>query len=141
MTFINDYIGCAFKSGGRGPDTFDCWGLVHKLFERYGHPIPDYNISVAAAQAIDLEVERQTATPVWKKLTAPQIPCVVVIQCHPVYVQHFGFMFTADKFVHVLVDKFVCVDSISSPLWEKRIRGFYQYVGRAAAAISYTPSS
>lgn len=29
---FSDYIGKAYASGGRGPDSFDCWGLVMSVF-------------------------------------------------------------------------------------------------------------
>ena len=35
---VNDYIGLEYEDGGRGPDKYDCWGLVrsvrHEVFGR-----------------------------------------------------------------------------------------------------------
>ncbi|MNO71786.1 hypothetical protein D3C76_627090 [compost metagenome] len=28
MEFVNKYLGCSYEDGARGPDRFDCWGLV-----------------------------------------------------------------------------------------------------------------
>lgn len=28
MEFVNKYLGCSYEDGARGPDKFDCWGLV-----------------------------------------------------------------------------------------------------------------
>ena len=127
MKFINKYIGCPFEAGGRGPNSFDCWGLVYYLFKEMGIPIPSHNISVVAAKAINVEVDKQIGLQNWVKIDKPQPPCVVLIQAHPVYTQHFGFLFTHTKFVHVLIDKAVCVESILNPMWEKKIKGFYRY--------------
>lgn len=40
--WINDYIGLAWERGAKGPDRFDCLGLVqHVQSSRYGVPMPD----------------------------------------------------------------------------------------------------
>lgn len=31
MDFVNKYLGCEYKDGARGPDQFDCWGLVRHV--------------------------------------------------------------------------------------------------------------
>lgn len=28
MEFVNKYLGCSYEDGARGPDKYDCWGLV-----------------------------------------------------------------------------------------------------------------
>lgn len=28
MEWVNKYLSCGYKDGGRGPDQYDCWGLV-----------------------------------------------------------------------------------------------------------------
>lgn len=40
---LNDLIGRPFVRGGRGPDGFDCWGLVLEVRRRLRLPLPpDY---------------------------------------------------------------------------------------------------
>lgn len=34
MTWATKYIGLPFAEGGRGPDQFDCWGLVSAVLRR-----------------------------------------------------------------------------------------------------------
>lgn len=36
----DDLIGRPWRLGGRGPDAFDCWGLVLVLAERSGRAVP-----------------------------------------------------------------------------------------------------
>lgn len=31
MQWVNRYLECAYKDGGRGPDLYDCWGLVREV--------------------------------------------------------------------------------------------------------------
>ena len=32
---VNRYIGLMWRLGGRGPDAYDCWGLLRECRERY----------------------------------------------------------------------------------------------------------
>jgi cell wall-associated NlpC family hydrolase len=42
ITYV-DLIGTPFRRGARGPDEFDCYGLVKFLIERAtGREVPDY---------------------------------------------------------------------------------------------------
>lgn len=29
--WVNKYLGCAYEDGARGPDNYDCWGLVRHV--------------------------------------------------------------------------------------------------------------
>jgi len=41
--WVGDLIGKPYAIGGRGPDSFDCWGLVRYFyFENYGISLPLY---------------------------------------------------------------------------------------------------
>ena len=41
---VNDLIGRPWRLGGRGPDAYDCWGLVREVLQRMrpGLPLPDW---------------------------------------------------------------------------------------------------
>jgi cell wall-associated NlpC family hydrolase len=36
------YLGTPFEFGGRGPDTYDCYGLIMAVLKERGVVIPDY---------------------------------------------------------------------------------------------------
>ena len=44
MTEVNDLIGKPWRLGARGPDAYDCWGLVREVMQRMrpGLPLPDW---------------------------------------------------------------------------------------------------
>lgn len=44
MNFINRYLACEYVDGGRGPDQWDCWGLVRQVrHAELGKPLlPEY---------------------------------------------------------------------------------------------------
>ena len=42
MHWAEDLIGCPWVAGGRGPDAFDCWGLVRWCWGRhFGIEVPE----------------------------------------------------------------------------------------------------
>lgn len=42
--WVNDLVGRKYALGGRGPDAFDCWGLLMHVFrDQRGIDLPDWN--------------------------------------------------------------------------------------------------
>lgn len=42
MIDVNEYIGKPYELGARGPDRFDCWGLVMDVYAQLGRALPDW---------------------------------------------------------------------------------------------------
>lgn len=43
MDWTSRYVGLPFRDGGRGPDAYDCWGLVLAVYaERLSVDLPSY---------------------------------------------------------------------------------------------------
>ena len=125
-----DLIGKPFKDGGRGPDSYDCWGLVREVFRRFGVELPDYNVGAFECEQIGQQIMKEMRTLArWQRLKKPEVPCVVVIKNDPVWANHCGVYIGDGKFIHTL-QKIGCnIDRIDHPLWKKRIVGFFRYVG------------
>ena len=48
-----DLIGRPWVAGGRGPDAFDCWGLVRRVqAERFGRSLPEIPVDAGDLRAI-----------------------------------------------------------------------------------------
>jgi cell wall-associated NlpC family hydrolase len=63
MEWINKYLSCLYEDGARGPDKFDCWGLVRHVlhFELGRRLLPSYGslrpkMPRGASQAYEAEV-------------------------------------------------------------------------------------
>lgn len=120
------YLGMPFADHGRGP-AFDCWGLVrHVLQLERGITLPDYggsypshrdHASVAAAI-------RQGAVTGWARHDAASVGAVVVFNIvgRP---WHVGLVVAPDRFLHIPEGETSCVERLSSPMWARRIEGFY----------------
>lgn len=57
MIDINRYVGIPYKEGARGPDAYDCYGLVMSVFEDAGIRLPCWYQGspgiLSASKAID----------------------------------------------------------------------------------------
>lgn len=117
-----DLIGKPFKLTGRGPDSFDCYGLVMELGRRAGWQLPDHQSP---------EVLRQVASvfagclPIWK----PCEPGPGAVACIRMlgFITHVAWVLPHGRLIHVWEKSGgVCVERIST--WERRIAGFYRYI-------------
>ena len=74
--WVSEYIGKKYEFGGRGPDAFDCWGLVMDVFKRRGIDLPDWTADSDTTRAIVNAVTDFTKTAVVKnyalKVDSPQ---------------------------------------------------------------------
>lgn len=122
MAKWDDLVGVPFAYGGRGPDTFDCYGLVRELYARDGISIPDYTSPtdgglITAMMALELYL--------WEEC-APTPGAVVLFRVPGN--SHVGYLTSPTHFVHTWAESNgVLRERLST--WERRVRGFYRYVG------------
>ena len=122
MIYYADLIGKPFRYGGRGPDSFDCYGLLKELYQRDGVEIPDYlspsdGMRIAALMASQLhlweETEDRPGAAIYIKLPRNT---------------HVAYSLGDGRFIHCYQqDNGVCVGNVSD--WQNRIIGYYRYVG------------
>lgn len=123
--YINSVIGKPFVDGGRGPDAFDCWGLICDVFLKCkGIVLPTYDFISASNQReaakAALEYKATWADVV---LGREELGDVVLFRpCHVGVVVRRGYM------LHVDEEMPVCVESFHSPIWKLKILGAYRYV-------------
>ena len=124
--YLADLIGKPFKNKGRGPDGFDCWGLVLEVYRRCGIDLPDYDISAEACEQISKQMCQ--SAPYWTKLESPEVPCLAIIKNDAFFVQHLGVYIGSGKVIHA--QNFgVAIDRIETTFLKHKIRGFFRYVG------------
>ena len=120
-----DLIGLPFKHRGRGPDAYDCYGLVLEIYRRQGIIIFDTGYPTDQGEQAKL-IEGHLYR--WKKV--PQGPGVVLLFRQGALGQHVGMQIDHDRFIHatesynqVKIDRL----SVGAPVPQNLVIGAYQY--------------
>lgn len=103
MHWSLDYIGKSWEIGGRGPDSFDCWGLLMDIYKkRFDIDLPNFeginleNVMIAA-KAIDRNIKNDY----WREIKLPIDECAVGLSRNKV-MHHVGVYLNVDggKILH-----------------------------------------
>ena len=121
---LDDLIGKPFKWCARGPNFFDCYGLVMEVSKRLNNPLPDYK-SFINKELRSLYIENKKSD--FIKVEEPEAGVIVTFKLHPKYVSHIGIMISDYEFIHIMRKKRVAVERIDHPFWKKKIDGFFVY--------------
>ena len=108
-------LGRPYKNGAKGPDSFDCSGLIHYVYKRVSVTLP-----VTAEQQMGAGLD---------------VPPANILPGDLVFFKikkdfHAGIMLNKKDFIHSSKTKGVCVDSIDSTYWKRSIlcfRSILQY--------------
>ena len=116
-------IGIPFQYGGRGPDSFDCYGLLMHLYLQNGIELPDYN---KVSDASTIAAMMTSALPLWKRCGLK--PGVALMFKLPM-TTHVGYYLGNDRFIHTWERSGgVLIERLS--VWKRRLLGAYEYVGK-----------
>ena len=122
---VSDLIGKPFLYGGRGPDHYDCYGLVSEIYKRRGIALPPL-LSATSYKAIDPIFQNEKKG--YIKIDKPEAYAIVSFIIRPPFVSHVGVVLENEKsFIHVLQKRFVAIEQLSSQSWNHRIEGYYRW--------------
>jgi cell wall-associated NlpC family hydrolase len=130
-----DLIGVQFAYGGRGPDTYDCYGLVMELHRRCGVELPDFKSPTVLAEIESLLAANKYQ---WRQVASkPKDDLIPMSAFQPgrvleirmnMHACHVGFIHRPRRFLHVFeTSNGVEVNEIHD--WRERILGVYEYAG------------
>jgi cell wall-associated NlpC family hydrolase len=120
---VDDLVGKPYKLGGRGPDWFDCAGLVVELMRRRGVPIrvPE----TVDSRARNLIAMQAILASRWTGVEEPFRGCLVFLGS-----DHVGVMLNRRQFIHAAEDiGQVCIEYLDNGIWRRKFGGFYEYLG------------
>jgi cell wall-associated NlpC family hydrolase len=123
--YVADLTGKPFLLGGRGPESYDCAGLVVEVLRRQGI---DLSIpSTPGSRDDQFTSMREILATNWIPIPRAVPGCLVYFKGLP---GHVGVMLTAFTFIHVAdaVDQ-VCIERLEGSVWPRRFAGFYEYGG------------
>lgn len=69
---INDLIGRPFEDGARGPEAFDCWGLVAWVGARlHGYSLPDWDAVASETDKVAAIARAEAESERWREIDEP----------------------------------------------------------------------
>jgi cell wall-associated NlpC family hydrolase len=113
-----DLLGKPFRKGARGPDAYDCVGLLLEVERRMGYPIPAWGSHAR---------ELVPAMACWEPVTDPQPGDGILI--HSVDPEWHVAVVCGDNYmIHAHPDCGQVVrERYNSFPWQARIEGFYRW--------------
>lgn len=127
MPDFSDLMGKPFRVRGRGPEDYDCWGLVIEARNRFGLQTPDYDACFVEAEKIGRYSTIAKAL-AFEKVGTPQAGDIVEfrqINNHPN--AHFAVMINAKEMLDITDDGAgVKPRRITSPLERHMIAGYWR---------------
>ena len=118
-----DLIGKPFQALGRGPEAYDCWGLVIEVARRIGIEVPDYGVDPDDPDSISdkfYEVEGN-----YKVVSSAQRGDIVLYKRMDGGL-HFGIMVNSLDMLHVSRALGVHGIRIDNPLMKQLIKRIYR---------------
>lgn len=121
---FSDLLGKGFEYGGRGPDTYDCYGLAREVSRRAGIELPEWE-SVCERIAIHGEIEK--GKELFRQIPKPKPFCLATISILQPYTSHIGIVLgDCRRFLHILEKSSVTMERLDSTDWRGRVTGFWE---------------
>ena len=127
MQYITKYLNTRipFKKYGFTMDGLDCIGMVHLVAKDNNIKIPIINFQYFNNKELSSIFIDQMESDHWVETKRGKNVCVTFKICGRVC--HIGWMIDNDKFIHILEDSEVSIESLKSPTWNKRVYKFLMY--------------
>lgn len=128
---MRDLIGIPFVDGGRDPAVgLDCWGLFRLAMTRFGHCVPDFDVSCFDTPEIAATAAVEAISGPWERISSPEPGCAVLMSLDPDLpglIQHFGVYIGEGRFIHTLKKTRASLASVHHPFWSGKIKGYYRW--------------
>lgn len=105
-----DLLGTPFQRGGRGPDTYDCYGLVCEMYRRRGIVVPDFESPGTLEEVADIIAREEVR---WRRVPLRTPGTLVTFRVDGLGA-HVGYMLEGDNFLHAIESAGVAVDRLTN---------------------------
>lgn len=122
---LQNLLSKQFEYGARGPNTFDCYGLVIEVYKRMGIQLKEF-VSPDDKGLINGIVEEGKID--FIEIHEPEPYCLVTFKTKGKFADHIGVVMPDRKsFIHCAEKKQVAIEKLDHLFWKKRIGGYYRY--------------
>lgn len=120
-----DLVGKPYRLGGRGPDAYDCAGLVVECLRRRGI---DIEIPSTGSKSENYKAMMSILRQSWREVDVPREGVLVFIKP-----AHVGMMVNRRELIHAAEwrDQ-VLIEYLDSPHLRPCFGGFYEYAGKVS---------
>lgn len=124
---VEKYIGKSFRDKGRGPDDYDCYGLICAIYrDERGIELTNYLNYEDSTDALRIPLLYYKEREKWEEVELPMEYDIVVLDINGQPL-HVGCMIDSKMFIHITKGTCVSAESIESQVWKNRIHGFYRH--------------
>jgi len=122
----SEFLGKEYRDGGRGPNAYDCYGLVMAVAAKVGVYVPDLQTPGSLADTHQLYMQERELC---LKLEKPKPFCIVAFIIRSPYVTHMGMVLPdTRRFIHIMYKRLVTIERLVHPVWQKRVAGYYEFI-------------
>jgi cell wall-associated NlpC family hydrolase len=126
--WVAEFIGKPFQDRGRGPESYDCYGLLVETYRRiFNIEIPSFSTSYATAndrEAVARVFFEESSSARWRRVDLKDAQPPDVLAMSLAGNRHVGVLVTPDRFLHVLPGRETCVERLKQ--WMPRITAVYR---------------
>lgn len=130
---IGDYVGIPYLLHGTTREGLDCWGLPRLWYrEQYGIELPSfgdrYGRELDAVERAHIAEVVRGESPKWQSIRQghEQRGDLVLFRVAGEEA-HLGVVLDAGRFLHARPGTDSCVERYDSPVWARRVAGFYRW--------------
>jgi cell wall-associated NlpC family hydrolase len=102
-------LGKPYRSGAKGPDSFDCSGLVYYVYKQANVKVP---VTAERLERAGYEIAGEEVLP----------GDLILFKIKHAY--HVGIMLNKKEFIHSSRSKGVAIDSAEQAYWKRGLMGF-----------------
>lgn len=130
MHWSSAYVGLPFEDGGRGPEAFDCWGVVVSVYRaELGIELPTYGeISARDLMRVTRAMQAGQEAECWRPVNDPREFDVVVMRLTTrSFPGHVGVMVDAKNMLHIEAASQAVIVPLNHVLIRSRVIGIRRY--------------
>lgn len=123
---VSKYVGMRFEKGGRGPESWDCYGLLREFYKvELGIELP-LHCGYSDVMTPDSAEAIQRGLVDWSPVDTPEPWDAVLFNVDGV-ANHIGLVIQPGLMLHAAPGKDASIESYKRPYWSARIEGHYTW--------------